>query len=767
MNRRSSTRLEPTCARGFQRGANPLPLPGRPADAARMGKPRTHFRSSLVLLALVACKKDGGIDTDTDTTADELGPLRSCEVTLRYDPPAGTKVQVAGRFNDWQPQDLADDDGDGVYERWLGELQPGTYGHKFVIDDVWETTPPDVYTTWDDGFENRALVVGDCDLPELEAVSSRVDGGTAEATFRFTRAADGAPLDESTILATVGDELGQVAVDAATGEIVVWHDDLGEGKHSIRLHVWDEEGREPESGMGFVPLWVEPEPFQWQAGFLYYAFLDRFADGGDDGLGPISGAQYGTDYLGGDLVGATQQLEAGWFDDLGVTSIWLSPVNQNPDEAFVGADGVTMYTGYHGYWPTEARGVEDRLGTSSVSGDEALKTFVDAAHERGIRVVVDVVLNHVHEDHEYLTSHADWFGAAPCPCTTDWGECNWDTNPIGCWFTDYLPDLDYKQQAVVDQIVDDLLWWAETYDVDGFRVDAAKHMDHVIMRTIRLKLQERYEDAGGAHFYTVGETFTGQGGQGLIMDYVAPYELDGQFDFPLLYPIRDIGKGYGFRNLSSETKASDAAYGDSVHWMSVFMGNHDVSRYATDIAGCDTWALFDGCRDVLADGSTSSMTEAEWDLVNKLSLSFAFVATQPGVPLLYYGDEIGLAGAGDPDNRRLMDWRRSQAQDTLLARFQQLGQLRTQVPALQTGERLELWVDDSLFVYARDNGGGDVAVIALATSARSQVVPVPTGLSLEGKTLGNALADTRAYAVSGGEMTVQLDAWEYVVLLPE
>lgn len=729
--------------------------------------------NKLFLLAflLPACTKpdetDSGIDTD-DPLVDNA-PIRSCDVVVKTTAPAGvTSVALGGRFNDWTPVAMADADGDGTWEYDLGELRPGTYGHKFIFDDVWETLPPDVRSTWDDGVENRALVVGDCERPQLDAVAGTADAdGNLTASFRFTRAAHGAPLDAGSVVVTVGGEPVDADVDASTGIIAVDVSGLAPGKVSVRVHAEDVEGNTPENGDGFLPLWVEAEPFIWQSGLMYYVFLDRFKDGGDSGLGPIAGTRYGTDYLGGDLVGARQKLDDGYFDTLGIRTIWLSPINQNPDQSYIGSSG-DYFSGYHGYWPIKGREVEDRLGTTSEPAADALKSFIDTAHEHGIRVIFDSVLNHVHEQHEYIDEHPEWFTADPCPCGSS-AECSWDGNPIGCWFTDYLPDLDYKQQAVVDQSVSDLMYWVEVYDVDGFRVDAAKHMDHVILRTTSLALKERYERAGGAHLYTVGETFVGAGGQGAIMDYVAPYELDGQFDFTLLYPLRNaIGSGQGFRGLASEVRSSDAAYGDSVDWMSVFLGNHDVDRYSTYIAGCRAeWQLFGGCADVLDQGSPSDITGDEWDLVNKLSMSFAFVTTQPGVPLIYYGDEIGLAGSSDPDNRRLMPWTDwSLAQTTLHDRVAELGQLRLQTPALQTGERVELWVDDSLYVYARDNGNGDVAIVAMATAERSQSIPMPTRLSLEGTGLHNALADTRSISVSGGAATIELHPWEYVVFVP-
>jgi glycosidase len=718
------------------------------------------------LLSLLSCTD--AVDTDV---AVDASPLRSCEVQVEQPVPNGvSRMDIAGSFSDWAPKPMAISGGRASLS--LGDLRPGTYGYKFLFDGAWEATPPDVYTTWEEGVENRALVVGDCDTPLLTAVSGRASpDGTLEATLQFTRATDGVSLDPSTIRVTVGEENVPFELDASSGVITVRAEGLAEGKHSLRVSAADKQGRTPESGQVYLPLWVEDEPYQWESGLLYYVFLDRFEDGGDGGRPPISGAQYGTDYVGGDLVGARQRLEDGWFDDLGVRSIWLSPVNDNPDDSWVGTGGY-YYTGYHGYWPVRARAVEERIGTDAEPGEAALKAFVDEAHRHGIRVMLDVVLNHVHKEHEYVTEHPDWFTAAPCPCTTDAGACNWDTNPIGCWFTDYLPDLDFKNQEIVDQEVSDLRWWVETFDIDGFRVDAAKHMDHVILRTTAMTLRDRYEAAGGAPFYLVGETFTGQGGQGLIMDYVAPYELDGQFDFPLLYPIRNaIGLEQGFPTLAAEVRASDAAYGEWVHWMSPFFGNHDVSRYATYLDGCDTSALFlpNTCPDLLDLGATDAMTSDEWDVVNKLSTSFLFVATQPGVPLLYYGDEIGLGGEGDPDNRRPMVWDDlSLAQTTLLERIQRIGQVRRDHPALQTGERRELWVDNDLYVYARDNGDGAPVIVAmrLGGSPRTQDIPVPTSLSLEGQRLTDALAGDRSVTVTGGSLTLTLNPWEYVVLTP-
>ena len=707
-----------------------------------------------------------------EDTADTgpVAPTRTCEVTLTDAPPTGvSEVDVAGTVNDWEPQPL-DDQGDGTWSRRLGALQPGTYGYELLYDGTWQTPPRDEPTTWNDDVENRALVVGDCHEPDLEAVGGSAGAdGSLRATFRFTRAEDGSPLDPFSVTVKLGNrpasEVGAtIAIHPDTGLISVAAAGLADGKYSVHVHAADLAGRPPEHGDGFLPLWVEATPYSWESGVLYFVFTDRFADAGGT-FPPIEGTEVdGTNYLGGDLVGARQKLDDGWFDDLGVRSIWLSPVYDNPEKAEPGSGGY-HYTGYHGYWPIEPRQVEERFGTDDVSGSDALKQFVQDAHTHGIRVVLDLVLNHVHEDHPYVAEYG--LGGDPCVCTTDPGPCNWDTNPLFCWFADYLPDIDYRDQRMVDQMVSDVLWWTQTYDVDGFRIDAAKHMDHVIMRTLRLTLRHRYEDAGGTPFYVVGETFTGQGGQGLMMNYVSDDELSGQFDFPMLYPLRNaVGLGQGFRGLASEVRADDAAYGRFVHGMSPFMGNHDIDRYATYIEGCDNWQLFGGCQDLLAQ--RGPVTVAQQALIDELALSWAFIVTQPGVPLLYYGDEIGLAGANDPDNRRMMPWTRSQAEDALLDRFRKLAQARRDLPALQTGDRRELWVDDDLYVYARYQSGQPTVIVALAMGGGPQTahVPIPTALNLEGRTLTDHMGSAWSGTVSGGYLDVSVTPWQPQILVP-
>jgi glycosidase len=501
-------------------------------------------------------------------------------------------------------------------------------------------------------------------------------------------------------------------------------------------------------------MWNDPEPTNWQDATMYLAFTDRFRDTDGSGADTPTDVEQIAGYQGGDFAGVTAAINAGYFEDLGVNTLWLSPIYENPDGGFTGSDGTHLYTGYHGYWPIDPLAAETRLG-----GDEALHTLVDTAHANGIRIVMDLVLNHVHEDHPYCET--DGWCSTTCVCGTD--GCGYDERARDCQFAPYLPDLDYRNHELTKQVAADVLELVRKFDFDGLRIDAAKHMDHVIIRRLRLEVQA-IEDAGGAPFWLIGETFTFDRAE--IMRYVNDVELHGQFDFPLFGAIRGtFAQGGSFRDLEGAAAASQREYGAHYGAMSPFLGNHDVERFATLWAGNNA-GPFGGTPDLMAEGGAEI---TQWDLINPLSMAFVFLLTQPGVPLIYYGDEVGLAGSGDPDNRRFMpdvDGLNANQQE-LLGRVQQIGQLRRQIPALRRGVRKELWLDDDMYVYLRDGGADGVAIVAMNKGgARTAEVQIPSALGVQGATFVSRNSD-RSYRVLDGVMSLTLDPWEYVVLTPE
>jgi len=722
------------------------------------------MRPLVPLLFLLGCTDPGLDPVDTDADLDPA-PIRSCRVQIQGELPDGVQQgAVAGTFSDWQPVALDDADGDGTGTADLGTLVPGTYAYKFVWDGTYEDQPPPwVPTTWDDGVENRALIVEDCRQPDLQPVSiSATPQGTLHAEVQWVRGRDGDPLDRESIRISLGD--APVPPTYRDGLLVIDAAGLPPGKHSLRVQASDTAGRSAEPV--WLPVWVEDEPFAWSDGVLYFAFVDRFRDGGPSPEDPITGHLPGAGYREGDLVGLRDALREGFFDDFGVRSIWLSPVADNPDGAWAGSVPGQDYTGYHGYWPVAPGTVEGRFGTTQVDAETALHQVVEEAHARGIRVVLDLVLNHVHQDHPWVSEHPDWFDLdAPCVCGDP--GCGWEEKPRTCRFAPYLPDVEYRARGAVEGQLDEVWWWLTTFDLDGLRVDAAKHMDHVILRRLSLMLQDRVDAAGGAHVYLVGETFTGPDQRDLIRAYVAEHELDGQFDFPLYWRIRESLRDEGsFRPLAAEARAGAEVYGPFLPTMSPFFGNHDVARLSTELAGCEDWsAVWGVCSDVLGKGPADRIEPDQAWLVDRMSLAWALVVTRPGVPLLYYGDELGLAGANDPDNRRDRPWTElSAAQRELQARFEALAAARAGSVALRRGQVRELWVDDDLYVIARVHE----QQVALAWTSRwsdgPRSIPVPPDVLPSGATVVDLLGGDVSLTLQDGRITLPTRPWSYGVL---
>lgn len=668
--------------------------------------------------------------------------MRSCDVVLRGDADA-----VTGEFTGWEERPLVDG------ELVLEGLAPGVYAYALVDGDTREDTPTDTFTKWFEGAEYRALRVGDCTRPQWRVEAAGVADGVLTAELTFVAAADGAPLEPTSVSARASGVDLVVDADAETGRVTITGPTAGPGKVTLAVTATDTAAQAVEEDL-WLPLWDEATPFTWQDASMYLVFTDRFRDSDGTGADQPAGVERIASYQGGDFGGVTQAIEEGYFDDLGVNALWLSPIYENPDGGFIGSDAVHSFVGYHGYWPVDSLVAESRFG-----GDEALHELIAAAHARGIRVVFDIVLNHVHEGHPYCVDNPEWC-ATTCVCGTS--GCGYDEKPRECQFAPYLPDLDYRNHAIVEKVTEDVLALVRKFDVDALRIDAAKHMDHVIMRTLRLRLNE-LEAQGAAPFWLIGETFTFDRGE--IMRYVNDSELHGQFDFPLFGAIRGVfAQGGSFRDLEGAAAASQRAYGKHYAWMSPFLGNHDVERFATLWAG-NNQGPFGSTADLMEEGTTEI---TQWDLINRLSMAFAFLLTQPGVPLIYYGDEVGLAGSGDPDNRRFMPAALNANRLTLLERVQQLGQLRRDIRALRHGGRKELWINDDMYVYVRDAGPGEVAIVAMNKGGGPQTaeVQIPIALALTDATLQSRNSD-RSLRVIDGRVTITLDPWEYAVFTPE
>jgi glycosidase len=469
----------------------------------------------------------------------------------------------------------------------------------------------------------------------------------------------------------------------------------------------------------------EPEvygDFDWRDAVIYFTFVDRFENGDPSNDGGI-GVPMGSDWQGGDWAGVTQRIESGYFTDLGINVLWISVPMDNANVSGIGTDGMD-YSAYHGYWPTNLDATEEHFGTLA-----ELQALVDTAHEADIKVIFDYAMNHVHASAPVYADHPEWFwpndngAGGNCVC----GEgCGWEgAQAKRCWFTSYLPDFDFNEEAARDFSVSNAIQWIQDTGVDGYRLDAVKHIEDSWLLDLRARVTEEIEPESGRHFYMVGETFTGD--QGLIAYYVNPDMLDGQFDFPLRMEMaRTLLMRQGsMSDLAAFMDGNDDFYGAGI--MSTFIGNHDIPR-AIHLA--EDTPLWDN---QWADGKDRAWTNQPGlpsgaSAFERLGTAFAILMTTPGAPLVYYGDEIGMAGAGDPDNRRFMQWDGwSAPQQALFDRIALLTRIRADHPATRRGERTTISSSTDTFAYTMTAPGDVLHVLVNRSDSAESVSDVPEG----------------------------------------
>ncbi len=508
----------------------------------------------LVLVALPACafSPPSGVEPDAASAGGdggpppdgEVGPVeRSCLTHFTLAPGAAvTGVDVAGAW-DWDARTpLADGDGDGTYDVAL-ELAAGTWAYKLVVTRAggaveWILDPGNPHRTYDGGVENSAARVEDCHAPLLERVAHTVGAGAVHTEIRVLRGNAAPALRRDDLRVTIRFEAAETEVPASAitfdgATLVVDLAGLAAGKHTLRVEAQDQAGGAARPLL--VPFWIEATAYDWRDALVYMVMTDRFRNGDpSNDPAPAAGAEAAADYHGGDLRGVTAAIDDGTFDELGVRALWLSPFAQNtPRVHQEHGHGVTAY---HGYWPIAARAIDARLGTAA-----DLDALVTAAHRHGIRVLMDYVINHVHEDHEYVAAHPAWFRTG-CECGMP--GCDWTERRLDCSFHDYMPDVDWTNRAAGEQMIDDALWWLERFDLDGLRVDAVKHVEDLAIGNLSARVHETFEQ-GGVEYFLLGETAMGWGDcddvaaslaeYATIARYIGPFGLSGQFDFVLYH----------------------------------------------------------------------------------------------------------------------------------------------------------------------------------------------------------------------------------------
>jgi len=410
----------------------------------------------------------------------------------------------------------------------------------------------------------------------------------------------------------------------------------------------------------------------WNDTVFYQVFVRSFYDTTGDGIGDINGLIEKLDYLNDGDPNTSQ--------DLGVTGLWLMPVTESPS--------------YHGYDVVDYYDVDDEYGSK-----EDFLRLVAEAQKRGMRVIVDLVINHTSREHPwFLASQAgdpqyrDWYlwEEENPNYRGPWDQVVWIPSGDDFYYAVFwegMPDLNFENPEVTAEVYNLTRFWLEEMQLDGFRMDAIRHLiefgpaqENTPATHEWLQDYHQFYKSIDPQAFTVGEAWTATD---QVVDYVGD-EMDIAFEFDLARAFMIASKGPIVSSLNEKMQQVLDSYPSRQY--GVFLTNHDQDRVMSELG----------------------------DEV-KAKLAATMMLTSPGVPFIYYGEEIGMTGIKpDEDIRRPMQWQsedervgfttatpwRTPADDygvrsvavqeddpqSLLSHYRQLIQLRNQYAALRTGE---------------------------------------------------------------------------------
>ena len=527
---------------------------------------------------------------------------------------------------------------------------------------------------------------------------------------------------ELTLLLTGENLSGAHVVSASKGVGVLGSDASSNGHYLfVRLKVSSSRPATEQlrlntaSGSALVqlPLLARPQTAGRFEGFsrddvIYLIMPDRFADGDpSNDQPPGSTGVYDRSkpmaYHGGDLRGIREHL--GYLHDLGITTLWLTPVWKNTD------------SDYHGYHVVDFFAIDDHMGSLA-----EYQGLVADAHKLGMKVLMDFVANHTGPRNSWADDPPTptWLHGTPAhhldPAYVFAGMVDPHApsrlyrNTLEGWFAGKLPDLNPDDPKLGTYLAQNALWWAEVAQLDGFRIDTFPYSSRQFWSGWNKKVHDVYP-----HLDSVGEvadpdsTITSffEGGHRQFDGIDSG--LSTVFDFPLRAALRDVViKGQPIERIVTVLQ-HDSLY-PHPEMLVTFFGNHDDKRFVSE--------------------ETSNR--------DKLKAAFSLLLTMRGIPQIYSGDEIGMPGGDDPDNRRdfpggfpgdpsnaFTPGGRTPEQQDVFAHIKALLALRQAHPALRTGKHWHIAWDETYYAFVRELPEEKLLVVYNnAASTRTLKIPV-------------------------------------------
>jgi len=457
-----------------------------------------------------------------------------------------------------------------------------------------------------------------------------------------------------------------------------------------------------------VPSWVYDSVF-------YQIFPDRFANG-DLSNDPPNKQAWGSipdiaHFQGGDLAGIQQKLD--YLSDLGITALYLNPIFLSPST--------------HRYNTVDYYRIDPKLGDM-----KDFQTLLKAVHKKGMRLILDGVFNHCGRgffafndllENDGDSPYLNWFYVQRFPLQAYSGGKS--TNYTAWWGFKSLPKFNVSHPPVREYLLGVARYWIDQ-GIDGWRLDVPNEIDddafwaefRQIVRT------------GNSEAYLVGEIWD------LNPRWVGDQHFDGLMNYPVRTAVLNLLNGQGDASAFSAAvqKVVSAYPYENVLAMYSLLGSHDVERVRTMLGGS----------------------------IDKAILAHTMLFGLPGVPSIYYGDEVGVEGGKDPDCRRAFPWEEKQWQTGLQQHIRQLIQIRKAYPALRTGEITFPASDqvDGGVVWIRTLGSQSRVLIAINPNQKSTVITVKgiSGVPLDGS-LPNLMDEAHPAQFTRDAFTIPLPAF--------
>lgn len=438
--------------------------------------------------------------------------------------------------------------------------------------------------------------------------------------------------------------------------------------------------------------------FDWDEAVVYFMMTDRFFDGNESNNTASGADTYGDNpglYHGGDFAGVTAKLD--YLQDLGVNTIWLTPIVKNIAGVTVtdeGKEDVPYNAAYHGYWASDFTKLNPTMGTT-----EEFKTMISEAHKRGMRIMVDIVVNHAGYGTE--STFADMLR-----------DKSVSEGDIKSWQSG-LPDFATEKADVRAKLVEWQTSWMKDYGVDYFRVDTVKHVDSTTWAALKNSTTEV-----NPSFKMIGEYYgAGYASNGSTLG-------SGQMDADLDFDFNDQATSFVSGNISSVEKFLSARNSalNNAYMTGQFLSSHDE----------------DGFKASLINGKGYTEDEATSAALVAATLQL----TAKGIPVIYYGEEVGLSGLNNypyQTNRYDMDFSKATKDNVTYQHYKNLLSIRNAyTDVFARGSRTVVAGSDEegYDVVSRSYGGTTLYVgMNIKDTAKEVKVPVSLAAGTEVKDL--------------------------------